>query len=407
MYVGKATSLRSRVKSYFLKNLAETRSPLISAMVEQASDIGFTETDSVLEALILEARLIKEIQPYHNTDGKDDKSFNYVIITKERFPRVLVMRGRELEKKQADHSNFAKAIYGPFPNGGSLREAMRIVRKIFPYRTKCIPADELPVGKTPRPCFEKQIGLCPGVCTGETSAQEYARIIRHLMMFFDGRKKALLTSLEKEMKTYAKAKEFEKANQTKRTVFALQHIQDVALIRREKSGLGNLENAGNGEGESRGDGEAKTSKKNRIEAYDIAHMSGKSTAGVMTVVENGEANSAEYRMFKIRLAGPGDDIKALGEVLTRRFNHPEWSFPSLIAIDGGETHLKHAREILKNLNIEIPTVAVVKGPDHKPKDVIGDQPSIEAYKAEILLANSEAHRFAIKYHKNLRRRAFL
>lgn len=395
IYVGKATSLRSRVRSYFAKNLSETRGPLIIKMMSEAADVDFVQTDSVLEALILEAKLIKDHLPRANTEGKDDKSFNHVVITREKFPRVLVLRGRELERVY-NNPKFAKAIYGPFPNGGSLREAMRIIRRMFPYRTKCIPVVELPPGKTPRPCFEHQIGLCPGVCTGEVTQKEYAKTIHHLMMFFDGRKKALLAALEREMKTYAKQHEFEKASRIKKTVFALQHIRDVALIKRDVE-----------TGKSSENKTESGPKITRIEAYDIAHMAGKSTAGVMTVVEDGVANSAEYRMFRIRQSTAGDDLKALGEVLTRRFNHPEWRMPDVVVIDGGETHLNHAKSILAGLNVTVPAVSVVKGPDHKPKDVLGDPATVQNFRNSILLASSEAHRFAIKYHKNLRGKAFL
>ncbi len=399
LYVGKATSLRNRVRSYFAGNLHETRGPLVVKLVEIAEKIDVIETDTVLEALILEAKLIKKYQPYHNTKEKDDKSFNGVVITNERFPRLLVVRGREIQDNFDDPAEY-KAVFGPFPNGGSLREALKIIRRIFPYRdSKCTPAEELPSGKNPRPCFNRQIGLCPGVCTGEISAKDYARIVKHIMMFFDGKKKELLKSLEKDMKTYAKNHEFEKAAEVKKTIFALKHIQDVALIRREKTPEENLAVA-NTSAEY-------VQNNNRIEAYDIAHLSGTSVAGVMTVVENGESVPAQYRMFKIRQAKGGDDLQALKEVLTRRFNHREWGMPAIIVIDGGETHLKYAKEKLEELGIFLPVVSVVKDQSHKPKDILGDGIIAAKYNKEILLVNSEAHRFAIKYHKNLRGKSFL
>ncbi len=393
MYVGKATSLRNRVRSYFARNLSETRGPLVVQLVAAAKKIDFIETDTVLEALILEANLIKKYQPHHNTKEKDDKSFNHVVITNENFPRILVVRGREIEKLYSD-PRITKEIYGPFPNGSSLREALKIVRRIFPYRdNRCLlpnPISSNTSNTQPKPCFNRQIGLCPGTCTGEISQKEYARTIRHIRLFFDGKKKVLLKSLERDMKKYAKNLEFEKANQVKRTVFSLKHIQDVALIHREKNGIDTMTGFGN-----------------RIEAYDIAHISGTSTVGVMTVVENGEANPAEYRMFKIRQEKGGDDLKSLGEVLARRFTHPEWTLPTLVVIDGGETHLNFAQKKLAELNMTMPVVSVVKDEHHKPKDVFGDIVAAKKFRSEILLANSEAHRFAIKYHTKLRNRAFL
>ncbi len=390
LYIGKATSLRSRVKSYFAQNIIETRGQLIEAMVGLAKKVDVIQTDTVLEALLLEASLIRKYKPYHNTKEKDDKSFNTVVITNEKFPQVLVVRGREVETTNPN-SDFYKVIYGPFPHGSSLREAMKIIRRIFPFRDqKCIPAEEQ--SGVPRSCFNRQIGLCPGVCTGEISADEYAKTIRHLMMFFDGKKKQLLKSLEKEMKMYAKKQQFEKATQIRKTVFALQHIQDVALIRKDKNYYPALSRV-------------------RIEAYDIAHMAGKDTVGVMAVVENGQPQPSEYRMFKIRKASMGDDLQALGEVLERRFNHPEWYMPSLIVVDGGQTHLDFAKKTLARLKITIPVVSVVKDENHKVKDILNDDivlgRLVKDHKTEILLVNSESHRFAIKSHKNLRNKAFL
>src|SRR3989304_2857242 len=160
LYIGKATSLHTRVASYFRRDLISTRGPIIAGMIEAAKNVDFIETDSVLEALILEAQLIKKHQPPYNTKEKDNKSFNYVVITKEDFPRVMTMRGRELgELNLKPNTSNLKAVFGPFPQGSVLREALKIVRKIFPFSDNCRPNQ----GKS---CFNAQIGLCPGVCAG-------------------------------------------------------------------------------------------------------------------------------------------------------------------------------------------------------------------------------------------------
>lgn len=376
LYIGKATSLRERVRSYFASDLAETRGDLLVQMMEKAVGIEHIVTDSVLEALILEASLIRRYKPHHNTLEKDDKSYNFVLITKEDFPRILVMRGREVEQKYVSPDSYM-ALYGPFTNGTALRTAMKIIRRIFPYRDTCEPGAQ-------KSCFNHQIGLCPGVCVGAISQKEYARTIKHLMMFFDGRKKDLLKSLTKDMKQYAKSQEFEKAAAVRRTVFALQHIQDVALIHRDKE----------------------VSGAHRLEAYDISHFAGTGTVGVMTVVQNGEALPAGYRMFRIRGAENGDDLASLSEVLTRRFTHTEWAFPELIIIDGGKTHMEHALRTLERINVHIPVVSVVKDEQHKPREILGDIALINKRQPDILLANSEAHRFAISYQKKVRGRKF-
>ncbi len=229
LYIGKATSLRDRVKSYMSKTVFDTRSPLITKMLDNFDNIEYIKTDSVLEALVLEANLIKKYQPEANIKEKDNKSFNFVVITKEDYPRVLIVRGRELlaSRKSTWTSDVQVAYtFGPFPNGSQLREAMKIIRKMFPYRDKCQP-------NSGRPCFNKQIGLCPGVCTGEVTKEEYQKQIQNIILFFEGNKKKLLKNIEEQMKSFAESHEFEKANIAKHTLFSLNHIQDIALIKSE------------------------------------------------------------------------------------------------------------------------------------------------------------------------------
>lgn len=396
LYIGKATSLRDRVRSYFGRNIEETRGPLISKMLGEFTDIKFQKTDSVLEALILEANLIKKHQPEANTDLKDDKSFNYVVITKEDWPRVLVVRGKELDTNTRMKTNDTNIKYkfGPFTNSSQLKEAMKLVRKIFPYRDKCNPFFPSPdqgesYAKRGVRCFNRQIGLCPGVCTGEISKKYYAKQIRNIVLFFEGKKKFLIKNLEKQMKDFAKNREFEKAAQIKKQIFALGHIQDVVLIKDQiLAPTGIFGNS-------------------RIEGYDIAHMSGKNMVGVMTVVENGETKKTDYRKFKIREQKNADDTKALSEVLERRLNHPEWPLPNLIVVDGGIAQKNAAEKVLAKHNIKIPVVSVVKDERHRPKQILNSKSQIsnseiQKRESEILLANAEAHRFATGFHKKMR-----
>jgi excinuclease ABC subunit C len=399
LYIGKATSLRDRVRSYFSNDVIHARGMLIVDMVSQADEIDFEKTDSVLEALILEANLIKKHQPKYNTKEKDDKSFNYVIITDEDFPRVLVIRGRDLEHIQISGEIKIKYTFGPYTQGRSLQEAMKIIRKIFTYRDKCVPFVEHPstndlkeLSKKAKPCFNRQLGLCPGVCSGEINKQEYARIINHIRLFFEGHKVQLIRELKKEMKQYAKEQEFEKAEQVKRQIFSLGHIRDVSLIREDFNN--SLKNIQDGNGSAF-----------RIEAYDIAHTGGKNTTGVMVVVEEGLAKKSDYRMFKIRgIDGKvgNNDVANLKEVLTRRFNHIEWPLPQLVAIDGGEAQLNMARAFFEKMQIETNVVSVVKNEQHRPRAILGDSELAEKHQKEIILANSEAHRFTLKYHRKLR-----
>lgn len=381
-YIGKAASLRDRVRSYFAADLAATRGERIVGMVAQADSLKWQRTDSVLEALILEANLIKRHQPPYNVDEKDNKSFNYLVITKEDFPRVVVVRGRELFQKWNNRD--IKHVFGPFPHGGSLQEALKIVRKIFPFRDqKCTPCG---TGKNMscKPCFNRQIGLCPGVCTGEMGKEEYGKVVRNIRELFSGNFKGLKRSLARDMKAASAAEDFEKAGTLRRQVSALEHIRDVSLIKNDAISSG---------------GGA------RVEAFDVAHTSGTETVAVMTVVNNGEMIKDAYRKFKIHTSG-NNDVAALKEALSRRLGHSEWPLPRVLVVDGAAAQVNAARKILRDAGVEIPIVGVVKNESHKPERLIGDKRAIEAYERDILLANSEAHRFGIAWHrKKLRTRS--
>jgi len=385
LYIGKATDLKSRVRSYFSPDLHATRGPIITAMVEKAHTIDWRQTDSVLEALLLEANLIKTYKPAANTDLKDDKSFNYVVITKEDFSRVLLVRGKNLDLEFPS----TKRLYtfGPFPHGLQLKEALRIIRKIFPYRDNCIPAPEqITMGKRPKGCFNASIGLCPGVCSGAINKTEYRKLLRRIVLLFEGKKTMLIKSLERDMKLVAKEEKFEEAARLRKQLFALQHIQDISLIKDEykkpitEGSMGSY----------------------RIEAYDVAHLRGSAAVGVMTVVEDGTTNKNEYRKFKLRATKAGDDAGGLREILSRRLGHDEWPMPRLIVVDGSTAQLNAAESVLQNYGIRIPVVGVTKDEKHRPRDIKGDRETITTREREILLANAEAHRFAIGYHRRKR-----
>jgi len=367
LYIGKATSLKSRLKSYFAKDLINTRGPMILDMVTLADDIFWQETGSVLEALIAEANLIKKYQPKYNTKEKDNKSFNYVCLTKEDLHRVLIERERLLEKDKY------QAVYGPFPKGGELKEAMRIIRRIFPF------LDNDSIKKNNKQFYD-QLKLNPA------NQLEYQKNIKHLKLFFQGKKKSILISLKKEMMKKAKEEKFEQASELKRKIFALEHINDISLMKKE-----NL---------SYEDGF-------RIEAYDIAHMAGLDMVGVMVVLENGQPNKKEYRKFIIRTKNKADDTGALREVLERRLKHIDWPLPSLIVLDGGLAQKNIGQKVLRENKMKIPVVSVVKDERHKPKAILGEKDLSNKYKEEILIANSESHRFAINFHIQKRNKKFL
>jgi excinuclease ABC subunit C len=380
LYIGKATSLRDRVKSYFARDIVDSRGPAIAKMLSEAKLVDFQKTDSVLEALILEANLIKKHQPQYNVRDKDDKSFNYIVITNEAYPRVMRVRGKDLSKHYPP--KMRKYLFGPFPHGLMFKEAMKVIRKLFPYYDTKTPIDEMTsnAGRA-KLRFNRSLGLYPDE---SVSKEEYARTIKHIKLFLSGKKSALITELEKEMKRYAREEQFEKAGRIKKVLFGVRHIQDISLLKREMRDLG-------------------MQHMFRIEAYDVAHIQGTNSVGAMVVLQNGEAQKSEYRKFRVRNAVSGSDTGALEEVLVRRFAHDEWILPQLIVVDGGKAQLNVATRVLKEHGYRIPVVSVVKDERHKARALMGDSTMRGEHAEPILLANAEAHRFALSYHRKRRR----
>lgn len=381
LYVGKATSLRDRVRSYFDDDLIATRGPRVVDMVTKADRVAHETTPTVLEALVREAALIKKYHPRANSEGKDDKTFLYAVVTKEEIPRVLVIRGKDIDfKEQVTRVPLVKlqAIYGPFPSGAQLREGLRLIRRIFPFFDTPKPVGTRSKHQAAKIEFNQQINQYPRAF----DAKEYRRTMRHVKLFLSGRGKELRVMLQKEMRQAAKDERFEDAASRRRELFALDHIQDVSLIKDE-----NLPVQG--------------STLYRIEAYDTAHLAGTNAIGVMTVIEDSTPIKKEYRTFNIRGVQKNDDIASLKELLTRRFGHPEWVFPQAIVIDGGTTHKKAAESALSALGIAIPVLAVVKDERHRPREVIGARRA-GVSESDAVLANSEAHRFSLARHRYAR-----
>lgn len=375
LYIGKATSLKDRTKSYFSNDLIKTRGPAILDMVTQSSNVTFTETDSVLEALLLETALIKKHQPRYNVKEKDNKSFNLVIITDEEYPRVLIKRDREIK---TNPTLKIRNEFGPFPNAGQLKEALKIVRKIFPF------LDEKSF-KTKNSRLNIELGLAPDL--EKVSKKEYLKTIKNIEMFFAGQKKQIIRKLEKEMEVLAKNQDFEKAGEIKKTIFALNHINDINLLSQNNDDQYRFETS-----------------LIRLESYDIAHLAGSNTVGVMVVMENGELNKNQYRKFLIKEAKSGDDYGALREVLRRRLRHDEWTLPRIFVIDGGKAQKRVAEKVLAEFGYRIPVISVVKDDKHKPKDILGDKRLVEKYAGDILKINQETHRFAISFYRKRSRK---
>ncbi|PIR97866.1 MAG: hypothetical protein COT89_02230 [Candidatus Colwellbacteria bacterium CG10_big_fil_rev_8_21_14_0_10_42_22] len=369
LYIGKAGNLKKRVSSYFSKKHTDKTASLI----EEVKKIDYIETPTAIEALILEAELIKKYKPPYNFKEKDDKSFWHVEITKDEFPRVLLVRGKD--KPQGERS-------GPFTNASDIRAALRIIRKIFPFSTHT--PNKL-LGKSKRPCFEAQIGLCPGTCVGSADRDAYKKNIKNIKLLFKGNKKKILKDLEKEMKQSAEMLNFEEAIRLRGQLFALNHVQDIALIAQAEK--------------------ISTDSDLRIEGYDVSNISGTSPVGSMAVFKGDSPELQEYKKFKIRTIHQPDDVGMLREVLERRFKN-EWPLPDLVLVDGGKPQVNTARQVLEEAGLSIPLVGIAKGPKRDKNEFIGTIPKGFSRKT-LIQVRDEAHRFAISYHKKVRSKRFL
>lgn len=386
LYVGKATSLRDRVRSYFDDDLIATRGPRIVDMVTKANSISHEPTPTVLEALVREAALIKKFDPPANTDGKDGSTFLYACITKEEIPRVLALRGSSIDFKNKSaqigtYEQKMRAIYGPFPSGVQLREGLRLIRRIFPFFDTEKPIHATGKHHQANVEFYKQLGSYPR----QINRASYLRSIRNVSMFLAGKGKELRKNLQMQMAAAAKEERFEDAAEARRQLFALDHIQDVSLVKDENmAGL-------------------RAAEGKRIEAYDTAHISGTNAIGVMVVVVDGVPIKSEYRTFKIRGFKKNDDIASLKELLSRRLGHPEWQYPRVIVVDGGKTQKKAAETTLAIAGVQIPVAAVVKDERHRPREVIAARLA-GISDADAVLANAEAHRFSLNRHRRARQK---
>jgi excinuclease ABC subunit C len=379
LYVGKAVNLKRRVSSYFLR----PHDARLTKLVSLIGKIDHQRTDTAIEALILEARLIKEHQPPFNILEKDDKSFLYVEITGEKLPRILLVRGKDLKEPTDPKQKKNRRLYGPFTSAASVRDALKLIRRIFPFNTHA----QKDIGKSARPCFDAQIGLCPGTCVGEVSFREYRKNVKNIFLFFEGKKERIINNLERDMTSASRKLDFEKAEKMRRQMFSLRHIQDIAFISEDKLG------------DPDGDG-----KKTRIEGYDISNISGTSPVGSMVVFVNGMPDKSQYRKFGIKTVQGSDDTAMMAEMLERRFKN-DWPHPNLILIDGGLGQVNAARRILRSFDLKIPVVGLVKGPERKRNDLVGTIPPGTEMNT-LIRVRDEAHRFAIAYHKKVRGRNF-
>lgn len=445
LYVGKAKNLKKRVSQYFLKNL--NRGPAIEQMIRLAVDVKWTETDSEIEAVLLEADQINLLKPKYNIRQKDDKSFLVIKITRkisnsfiissevEKYPvrKDLSPRSVHLDdglttgrddsaSKQINHltaqrfnqfpcvelvrfrnidlSDKSADFFGPYPKGESLKKSLRYLRRIFPYRD-CSVAKWRTYAKKGRPCLYGDIGLCPAPCIGKIDMKKYDSQISYFKKFLLGKKGDVISDLKKEMAILSKNKEFERAVEIRNKIYALDHINEAKI---------GLKDGGFG---------VDSGLFERIECYDISNLLANEAVGSMIVFTNGKPDKDEYKKFKVKSSKlkvrsseelPSSDLERLEQVLDRRFKN-DWPLPNLIVIDGGATHLKIAKKVIAEYHLNIPAISISKGPRRDKNDFhFLDQPTAQYFKKNpdlqkiAIMARDEAHRFAIKFQRELHRK---
>lgn len=405
IYIGKAANLKSRVSSYW--RTSANHSPMKKEMLAKIAKIKIIETDSEIEALLLEANLIKKHHPSFNIVMRDDKRYVYIkVSTEDEIPGVFVTRKLERSGK----------YFGPFTSAEAVKQTLKIIRKIWPYCT------ERKIKS--KPCFYYQINRCLGVCGGVVGRREYLnKVIKPIVLFLEGKKDKIVREYEllikktKNQEEVAKLK-YELSNMKN----VLAHANILGLSEKyasdavELAKILNLKNV-----------------PERIEGYDIANIFGREATGAMVVFSHGEPDKNEYRKFKIRTNdGMADDTGMLREVLGRRLRHTSpptpllirrgeqverWPLPDLIVVDGGRGQLNACLSILKKNKLDIDIISISKGEglrsagardkiffprEKKPLELPLASPALHLIKR----VRDEAHRFAIGYHKNLRKKRF-
>ena len=402
MYIGKAGNLRNRLKQYLNRKI---RSPFIEHLLNEAEKLETRTTNSEIEALILESRLIKEKQPKYNIMLRDDKQYFYVAFTQEKFPKIFLT-----------HQILNEKYIGPFTDGSALKTTLRLLRRIFPYCTCKQLHNNF--------CLNYHIGKCLGFCCLKNNPElvertaeqktKYQKNIKTIKDTLSDKKESLIKKLNKELDQLSKNQEFEKAIELRNKIEKLKRVFENARIINDAT--------------YQSDSKITTSLKTlknifklqklpkRIEGYDISNIQGKNATGSMVVfthsTSSGQAgyrpDKNEYRKFKIIFKKTPDDIAMLKEILIRRFNHPDWSYPDLIFIDGGRAQLNVAIQTTKS---KFPIISLAKGKNEVFSSTLKEPLPIKKLPTEIknliLQIDSEAHRFAINYYRKLHRKTAL
>jgi excinuclease ABC subunit C len=401
IYAGKAKNLRNRASHYFTKAAAED--PRTADLVKLIADIDFLPAESEVDALLMEARLVKDIQPRFNVELKDDKTFPYLQIRmREDFPRVEFTRTPRRRGVK---------LYGPFTSAKTLRHAMQVLQRIFQFRTCSLDIREDDQRwRWFRPCLLHSIRQCTAPCNFRVTKEDYRKQIRKLRMVMEGKKDKLLREMEAEMQAASEAMLFEKAARLRDDILALRKLGQRGEVDKDvqpevfpidpKKGLVGLRKVL---------GLEKTPR--TIEGVDIAHLGGEDMVASLVSFIDGLPFKPGYRRYKIKSVVGVDDFASIREVVTRRFrrlsqeDHP---FPDILLIDGGKGQLNAALEAFRILHIEPPALLSLAKREEEIYRPGEDEPlKLSRHSAALRLlqyVRDEAHRFAQHYHHILRRR---
>jgi excinuclease ABC subunit C len=384
IYVGKAVALKKRVASYFNRRASSLKTDVMMSCV---ADISYREVPTEHEALLLEAELIKKYRPRFNISLKDDKSYPYIVVTREVFPRVYIGRRRGRLGDEAD-------LFGPYTSASLLRRALKILRRSFPFCS----CRRFPK----KPCLNFDLGLCPGPCQGRISRGRYRTIIRSLEDFLTQKDTELIEDLSRRMQR----------------LVARERFEDAAKLRDQLEALSILVSLKKGpdEAQDREDDWVRLGLKKeprRIEAFDISNIGGRQAVGSMVSFFDGKPDKDSYRRFRIKAVGGIDDYAMIREIVGRRYRRlleERRDMPDLVVIDGGAGHLAAARGCLKGLGVALPIIAIAKEEELIYTGMRRMPLALERSSLALRLVQAvrdEAHRFAKKYHILLRKKKMM
>ncbi len=379
LYIGKADDLKKRVSSYFRP--LPKHSERIESLVTQIKDMSYIPTSTSAEALIYENGLIKQLSPKYNVALKDDKSYPLLKLTvNEKFPRLIMTRERK---------NDGAIYYGPYTSAKLLKEALKILKKLFPFRT----CNKMPK----KTCLQFDIKQCLGPCVGRVCEERYKDLVTELGLFLEGRRKELLRYLSDKMEELSKKEKFEEALECRNRLEAMSSVKEDRIYYRPMSELEELKNILGLKG-----------KLETIEAFDVSNIMGNEAVGSMIHFYKGRPDKNEYRRFKIKTVSDMDDYSMMREIVRRRYTRrlgEKTALPDLIVIDGGRGHLSVVLNELKKLGLkDVPVIGIAKEFEHiYVKDKKEPLSLPKESKALHLLERlrDEAHRFAHLYHRKL------